>query len=134
MITSITIWQGTLFYCENFYFTVIFKTRAIRDISHGPVLISTICDIYHCKCQHCAQPACSRSFAELPVHNGTVEPVLKDHPIDHNNLVCQDRWSLVTGSVTLKCRAFCQKCVVCQDRWSLKTGFTVVLNDHVPIP
>ncbi len=29
---------------------------------------------------------------------------------------CQDRWSLVTGSVILKCESFCQKCVVCQDR------------------
>ncbi len=33
-------------------------------------------------------------------------------------MVCQDRWSLVTGSVTLKCRSFCKKCVVFQDRWS----------------
>ncbi len=48
----------------------------------------------------------------------TVEPVLKDHPIGHKNVVCQDRWSLVTGSVILKCRS-CQKCVVFQDRWSL---------------
>ncbi len=56
---------------------------------------------------------------------GTVGPVLKDHPTGHNNVVCQDRWSLVTGSVILKCRSFCQKYVVFQDRWSLKTGFTV---------
>ena len=54
----------------------------------------------------------------------TVEPILKDHPIGHKNVVCQDRWSLVTGSVLLKCRS-CQKRVVCQDRWSLMTGFTV---------
>ena len=40
-------------------------------------------------------------------YGGTVEPVLKDHPIDHKNVVCQDRWSLVTGSVILKCRYFC---------------------------
>ncbi len=26
----------------------------------------------------------------------SVEPVLKDHPIDHKNMVSQDRWSLVT--------------------------------------
>ncbi len=40
----------------------------------------------------------------------TVKPVLKDHPIGHKNVVCQDRWSLVTGSVTgiLKCRS-CQR-------------------------
>ncbi len=37
----------------------------------------------------------------------TVEPVLKDHPIGHKNVVCQDRWFLVTGSVILKCRFFC---------------------------
>ncbi len=49
----------------------------------------------------------------------TVESVLKDHPIGHKNVVCQDRWSLVTGSVILKCGSFCQKCVVFQDRWSL---------------
>ncbi len=49
----------------------------------------------------------------------TIEPVLKDHPIGHKNVVCQDRWSLVTGSVILNCRSFCQKCVVCQDRWFL---------------
>ena len=48
-----------------------------------------------------------------------VEPVLKDHPIGHKNVVCQDRWSLVTGSVIFKCRSFWWKCMVCQDRWSL---------------
>ncbi len=47
----------------------------------------------------------------------TVEPVLKDHPTDHKNVVCQDRWSLVTASIMLKCKSFCQNCVVCQDRW-----------------
>ena len=31
----------------------------------------------------------------------TVKSVLKDHPIGHKNVVCQDRWSLVTGSVIL---------------------------------
>ena len=30
----------------------------------------------------------------------TVEPVLKDCPIGHKNVVSQNRWSLVTGSVT----------------------------------
>ena len=49
----------------------------------------------------------------------TVEPVLIDHPICHKNVVCQDRWSLVTGSVILKCWSFYRKCVVCQDRLSL---------------
>ncbi len=52
----------------------------------------------------------------------TVEPMLEDHPIGHKNIVSQDRWSLVTGSFTLKC----PKLVALQDRWSLKTtGFTV---------
>ncbi len=50
-----------------------------------------------------------------------VEPVLKDHPFGHKNVVSlsQDRWSLVTDSAVLKCWSFCQKCVVSQDRWSL---------------
>ena len=59
------------------------------------------------------------------LHFNTVEPVLKDHPIGHKNVVCQDQSlslevsglkSLVTGSVIFKCRSFCWKCVVCQDR------------------
>ncbi len=59
-------------------------------------------------------------YIYMYVHSsGTVEPILKDHPIGHKNLVCRDRWSLVTGSVVLKCRSFCQKYVVCQDRRSL---------------
>ena len=49
----------------------------------------------------------------------TVESVLEDHPIGHKNMVSQNRWSLVTGSFTLKCVTFCQKLVVLQDRWSL---------------
>ena len=48
----------------------------------------------------------------------TVEPVLKDHPIGPKNVVSQDRWSLVTGSVALKSGTFCQEYVVLQDRWS----------------
>ncbi len=54
-----------------------------------------------------------------PSENITVEPVLKDRPIVHKNVVSQDRWSLVTGSFTLKFRTFCKKIVVLQDRWSL---------------
>ncbi len=57
----------------------------------------------------------------------TVEPVLKDHPICHTNVVSQNRWSLVTGSVTLKCRTCCQEYLVFQDRWSL---MAVVLQDR----
>ncbi len=57
----------------------------------------------------------------------TVEAVLKDHPFGHMNVVCQDRWSLVTGSVILKCRSFCRKCIVCQDRWS---RMAVVFQDR----
>ncbi len=48
----------------------------------------------------------------------TVEPPLKDRPIDQTKLVSQDRWSLVIGSITLKCRT-CQEYLVFQDRWSL---------------
>ncbi len=47
---------------------------------------------------------------------------LERPPHWQKNVVCQDRWSLVTGSVILECRSFCQKCVVCQDRWSLMAG------------
>ncbi len=49
----------------------------------------------------------------------TVEPVLKDAPIGHKNVVSQDRWSLVTGSVALKCGTLRQEYVVLQDQWSL---------------
>ncbi len=74
----------------------------------------------------CSKP-CPERACILP---DTVEPVLKDHPIGHKNVVCQDRWSLVTGSVYRKCRSICWRCMVCQDsglswQWSLKTGFTV---------
>ncbi len=60
----------------------------------------------------------------------TVEPVLKDHPISHKNVVCQDRWSLVTGLNLLKRRSFCQKWWFVKTggfswQWSLKTGSTV---------
>ncbi len=58
------------------------------------------------------QLLCSSSLKKT-----TVEPALKDHPIGHKNVVCQERWSLVTGSVILKCRSSCWKCVVWQDRW-----------------
>ncbi len=71
-------------------------------------------------------PYCHHVFAVLTEHiYCTVEPVLKDHPIGHKNMVSQDRWSLVTGSFTLKCRTFHQISMIFQDRWSLKTGFTV---------
>ncbi len=40
----------------------------------------------------------------------TVESVLKDHPIGNKNVVSQHRLPLVTGSVVLKCRSFCQEC------------------------
>ncbi len=48
----------------------------------------------------------------------TVEPMLKDHPAGHKNMVSQDRWSFVTGSVALKCGTFCQEYVGLQDGWS----------------
>ena len=63
----------------------------------------------------------------------TVEPVLKDHPIGHKIVVCQDRWSLVAGSVILKCSSFCKKVWPFKTgglwwQWALKTGFTVIYN------
>ncbi len=60
-------------------------------------------------------------FQEL---TGIVEPVLKDHLNDHKNILSRQ---LVTGSLTLKCRTFCQKLVVLQDRWSL---MAVVFQDR----
>ena len=39
----------------------------------------------------------------------TVEPVLKDHPSGHTKVASLDTWSLVTGSVALKCRTFSQE-------------------------
>ncbi len=56
-----------------------------------------------------------------------LEPVLRDHPFGHKEVVSQDRWSLVTGSVVLKCWSFWQKRVVFQDRWSL---MAVVFRDR----
>ncbi len=44
---------------------------------------------------------------------------MKDHPIGHKKW-SQDRWSLVTGSITLKCGTFCQEYLLFQDRWSFK--------------
>ncbi len=63
-------------------------------------------------------PVCSQNTVPTMLLIYTIEPVLKDRPIGHKNVVCQDRWSLVTGSVILKSRSFCRKCMVCQDRWS----------------
>ncbi len=57
----------------------------------------------------------------------TVEPFLKDCPIGHKNMVSQDRWSLVTGSVALKYGTFCHEYVVFQDSWSL---MSVVSQDR----
>ncbi len=46
-----------------------------------------------------------------------MKPVLKDHSIGHKYAVSQDRWSLVTDSIILKCRTrFYLECVVFQDR------------------
>ena len=58
---------------------------------------------------------------------------LERPPIGHKNVVSEDRWSLVTGSVILKGRSFCSKCVVFKRKvvswqWSLKTAFTVYHN------
>ena len=60
----------------------------------------------------------------------TVELVLKDRTIVRKNMVSPDRWSLVMGSFTPKCRIFPQnwwsiKTGSLSWQWSLKTGFTV---------
>ncbi len=45
---------------------------------------------------------------------------LERPPIGYKNRVSQGRWSLGTGSITLKCRSsICQNLVILQDRWSL---------------
>ncbi len=54
-------------------------------------------------------------FGEEPIQQNLS---WKTTPLE-KNVVSQDRWSLVTGSVVLKCWSFCQNCVVFQDRWSL---------------
>ncbi len=78
-------------------------------------------------------------FAQIPLYlpmKMTGAPILKYSgtclerlPIGRINVVSQDRWSLVTGSITLKCWTFCQEYLVFQDRSShgsgLKTGVTV---------
>ena len=57
----------------------------------------------------------------LTVQYCTVEPVLEDGPIGHENVVSQDRWSLVTDSITLKNRTYCQEYLVFRSMWSLMT-------------
>ncbi len=53
----------------------------------------------------------------------TVEPLLEDCPNGHKNVVSQDRWSLVTGSITLKYRT-CPEYLVFQGRWSHYSGLS----------
>ncbi len=65
---------------------------------------------------------------DKPFHTTTVKNLSWKTPlIGHKNVVCQDRWSLVTGSIILQCRSFCRKCVVCQDSWPL---MAVVLQER----
>ncbi len=70
---------------------------------------------YHCSIAS-ALPEKHPCYMFFPCYSGIC---LENHPIGHNNVVSQDRWSLRTGYVILKCRSFCQTCVVFQDRWSL---------------
>ena len=75
--------------------------------------------VFKCR-DHCKVVSNSPGYGKIyvPVQFGnrnivyTVEHILKDHPIGHKYLVSQDRWSLVTGSVTPKCGTRCQECVV----------------------
>ncbi len=50
------------------------------------------------KCLH-SFPCLNRCISRP---SSTVESVLKDQPFDHKNMVSQDRWSLVTGSIAVK--------------------------------
>ncbi len=67
---------------------------------------------------------------ENSVTTSTVELVLKDHPNGHENMDSQDRWSLVTSSITLKWS--CARNVVFLGglswQWSLQTGFLYCLR------
>ncbi len=87
-------------------------TMASVRPEHSPAMVSTLVNIE-------MQDANFTNSVELQNSKITVEPVLKDHPIGHKYVVCRDRWSLVTGSVTLNCRSFWRRYMVCQDRWSL---------------
>ncbi len=68
---------------------------------------------YTCICIWAIWPI-SRTHA----YRYTVKPFLKDHPMGHTNVVSEDRWSLVAGSITLQYRTFSPKYLVFQDRWS----------------
>ncbi len=64
----------------------------------------------------------------------TVEPVLKGYgPIGHKIAASRARWSLVTGSITLKCRTLWSvKTVDTSWHWSLETRFPAQsINIHV---
>ena len=76
---------------------------------------------HHVRLAGCALSSVDRY--QTPLYDLTIDTngkysrtFLKDHPIGHENVVCQNRWSLVTGSVILKWRSFRRKCVVCQER------------------
>ncbi len=58
----------------------------------------------------------------------TLEPVLKNHPMSHINVFSQDRWSLVTGSITMKYRTFRQEYLVFQD-----SGLSIQVSLYVVV-
>ncbi len=66
---------------------------------------------------------------KLRPQDHTVESLLKDHHIGHKNVGSQESWSLVTGSITLKCM-ICQVYLVLHDRWSL---MAVVSLRQIPL-
>ncbi len=100
--------------------TSVILNLDLWNVWMGSIYHSENCDIFY---KWIIIPMVNGSPIDTP--SSTVESVLRDHPIGHKNVVCQDKRSLVTGSVMLKCGSLCQKCVVCQDRWSLKIGFTI---------
>ena len=68
----------------------------------------------------------------------TVKLVLKDCPIGHKNVVSQDMWSWVVGSIWLNCRDLLLENVVLQDWWSLiavvSQGRFHCINDILWVP
>ncbi len=71
-------------------------------------------------CKWCTASASAKIFWVPAHHRAHYKPDLTDHLVGHKTVTSQDRWSLVTASITLKCtRTFCLECAAFQDRWSV---------------
>ncbi len=73
------------------------------------------------KLQYCSTHGTVVPLFYNPLH---YRSCLGSHSMSHRNVVSQDRWALVTGLITLKCRALCQEYLVSQDR------FYCILRPH----